>query len=114
MQTYPLGTLVVCRFAFAARELSSGELQTFRAATGSLPNGAGIDPAKVLFDFKPPGAPRKTWAGVLVGRIAPGEYVAGVLGDVAGLWSYRGRGEDTQGTPLVATPDAAFRIARSF
>jgi hypothetical protein len=113
MNTYPEGSLVVCRFAFLTRPLTPAELVRFLAGSG-LPSEIGVEPGEALLDFRAPGQPSKTLSGADVISDGGGEFHSILTGDTVGVWSYRGRGLDAKGEPLAATPDVAFAVTRTF
>ncbi len=113
MNTYPVGSLVVITFCLVTRPLTSAEQAAFEAGNG-LPAGIGVAPAGVWLDLYPPSTIAQLLSTPNVTSVASGLFTCSVQINQAGLWRYRGRGTDSVGNPLAATPDYSFRAYRSF
>jgi hypothetical protein len=112
----PCGSRPTLRFAFPARELTEQELARFLAGEG-LPNGVGVDPNIVFLEYQQPNDSKgKRKEGEEVVRDGSGEYhvVMPVGMDAAGVWQWRGRGEDEDGSPFACTPPQSFDAYRTF
>jgi hypothetical protein len=111
---FPVGSQVTYRFYFATRPLNATEEERFIAGFG-LPSGVGFDPTTVFADVQQPGetAP-KTRAGAEVVKDAVGAYHTIILVAADGLYYCRGRGQNSLGEPVAATPDHAFSGTRTF
>lgn len=112
MNTWPLGSVVLCRFAITFQPLTDAQLATFIAGLG-LPNGAGVDAPVPLFDF----AQNGRWTLGLtssstppVVRDATGAYHVALPATERGLWTYRGYGQDGSGNPLASTFRLTYRV----
>jgi hypothetical protein len=111
--SYPVGSVIVARFAFVNRPLTPTETSAFLAGNG-LPATVGLDPDDVFFEYKPPGLTLVELEGGEVINDGVGEYHAEFALTVEGVWRYRGRGTDALGAPVAATPDMNFLATRSF
>lgn len=104
------------RFYFAMRELTIAEDEHFfdldRESFPGLPAGVGYTPPNVLFEYAPPGSAFITLEGDDVVEDAEGEYHAIITApmDGNGVWTYRGRAVDGEGTPLASTPRRTFTV----
>lgn len=112
MNSYPSGSVIICRFAFTYQPLTAAQLATFLAGNG-LPSGQGVAPSAVLFDITPPDQETQTLTGGQIVVDGTGAYHAAVPVINHGIWSYRGYGQDGIGNPVVATPTNSFRVTRS-
>lgn len=116
MNSYPVGSIAVCRFAAMLRDLTDQEQTNFEAGRG-LPTGVGTTPALVLFDWEPPNEIIVTLSGLVqvIGGVGPivndglGLYHVNLPVTAHGLWSYRGYGQDGSGGPVFSTPKQLFR-----
>ena len=114
MNVYPVGSQVICRFAFTSRALNPAELAAF-IASSLLPSGIGIAPDLLYFDYEPPNGDAPTvLTGDSISTDHVGAYHAVLPITLSGLWHYRGRGTDSDGTPVACTPDQAIRAVRTF
>jgi hypothetical protein len=112
MNTWPLGSVVICRFAITFQPLTDAQLATFISGQG-LPNGAGVDPAAALFDFAHDGLWTLGLTSVStppVVRDAAGAYHVALPATARGLWTYRGYGQDGSGNPLASTFRLNYRV----
>ena len=115
MNRYPTGNEIRCRFYFAIRELTTAEEATFLEGNG-LPSGVGYDPHAVECIYEPPESKPATLEGASVVRDAVGAYhVILTPEDIqTGLWRYRGRGVNTEGTAIATTPTGVFTAYKDF
>ena len=111
--TYPVGNVVLCRFAFTTRALTNAELATFLAG-GGLPAGIGVTPATVSFDYAIGQAAKTTLTGSQITTDATGAYHVNLNVTTAGQWRYRGYGVDGSANPVACTPDVSFMAVRTF
>lgn len=112
----PCGSRQKCRFAFSQRSLTDEEQRIFEEG-GSLPDGTGIDPPKVLFEYqKPHNNHTEIVEGGGIVRDAKGEYhVRLSIGmEEAGTWQWRGRGEEEDSSAFACTPPQSFEAYRTF
>lgn len=112
MNSYPSGSIVICRFAFTAQPLTPTQAAAFLAGQG-LPSGQGVTPTAVLFDYTPPDGETVTLTGVQITVDAAGAYHVPLPVVNHGVWSYRGYGKDGSGNPVVSTATQSFRVTRS-
>lgn len=111
MNRYEIGNVVACLFAFTNRELTPAEQAVFIAGNG-LPDGAGIDPDGVFFDYLPGAGATTllTLTGDDVIRDDLGAYHVPLPLTARGRWRFRGRGTNSDGSPLVATLPREFEV----
>lgn len=110
---YPLGSVVICRFAITLRPLTDAEVDNFTAGLG-LPSGVGSSPPVVLFDYYPPGVEipetLTTSTTPAIFSDATGAYHVALPVSTIGIWDYRGYGQDGSGNPVAATFRKSFTV----
>lgn len=113
MISYPVGSQVLCRFAFVLRALTTTELKAFEEGLG-LPSGIGTDPSIVVFDSEGPDRDPVTLEGAAITKDGVGAYHAVVAITAEGPYRGRGRGTTSGGAPVACTPDIMFQGTRTF
>lgn len=98
----PVGNVVLCRFAFTVRTLEVAEIAAFLAGNG-LPDGAGIDPDLVFFDYAPPRAAIVTLTGDSIDEDETGAWHVPLPVVTRGDWLFRARATNSDGTPFAET-----------
>ena len=113
--TYPVGAVAVCRFAFTLRQLTTLELARFLAGAG-LPSGVGSSPNTVLFNYWAGGEVKTqltTSTTPPIVQDATGAYHVNLPITVPGPWYYQGIGQDGSGNPVGATRRYLFQATAS-
>src|SRR5947209_1929673 len=106
---YPAGNIVLCRFCFTTRALTSSEQSAF-LTTGSLPGGVGVDQFAVQCEYHIDNGPLITLSGPSVVRDAQGAYHVALTASTPGSYTYRGFSLDPAGYRVAETAEMRFVV----
>lgn len=109
MNIYTTGSRPRFRFYATTRNLTAAEEATFFSG-GGLPGGVGTTPDDVLFDYRTPDNALHTLEGDDVITDATGEFHVDLPVIAINLWSYRGYGQNDDGSPVFSSEPVFFRV----
>lgn len=107
--SYPEGSVITIRGAFANRALTTTELAAFLAGQG-LPQAVGTTPATVTFFYRKPDGAEATLTGGQLTVDGVGAYHVELPVTIPGSWTYWWAGVDGGGNPVAATSDHGFMV----